>query len=128
MDWTLLKIAAESATKLLPTLLRKNARMRKEWKTAISKLQVAVLETQLYAASLERGKRVNRKEERKLVGKWRAAAEEFYGIDGALAERLQLKAEYWTTPESWTAQEIHDAGIALQHVAERTRQLLYESN
>ena len=87
---------------------------------------MAVLETQVYAASLGRGSRVNRTKEIELVSKWRNAAEGFYTLDGALAERLQLKAEYWTEPESWTDQEVHDAGIALGHVAERTRQLLYE--
>ena len=69
---------------------------------------------------------MNRQVERSLAEAWQRAAGEFYGLDGVLAERLQLKGEYWIQPESWTDQQVLEANISLQHVAEYTRQLLRE--
>lgn len=65
-------------------------------------------------------------EEHRLVGLWSTAANSFYTLDGALAARLQLKAEYWTQPELWSSDQVRDAGIALDHVAAYTHQLLHE--
>ena len=39
----------------------------------------------------------------------------------------EKEAEYWTNPKLWTGAEVREAGIALDRVAELTRQLLYES-
>jgi hypothetical protein len=126
MNWKEMKTVAEYAAEALRYNARAQATTRAKWKRALPKLQKAVLETQLYVASLDREESLDRKEERRLVKLWRTAAARFYALDGELAERLQLKAEYWTQPEAWTSQQVRDAGIALQHVAEYTRQLLHE--
>ncbi len=126
MDLTALRTTAEYASNVLRAIANQNAENKANWKSAVSLLQEAVLETQVYVASLDRGQPAQLSEEHRLIGLWRNAAGSFYVLDGALAERLQLKAEYWTQPESWTSQQVRDAGIALEHVAAYARQLLYE--
>jgi hypothetical protein len=110
----------------LRILVQADAATRTRWKDAVQVLQVAVLNTQAYVVQLNRGERVDRQVERGLAEAWQNAAGAFYGLDGALAERLQLKGEYWIQPENWTEQQVLDANISLQHVAEYTRQLLRE--
>ena len=110
----------------LRSLLVADKDTRNRWKGAVRVLQEAVLNTQAYVAQLDRGTPVNRQVERSLAEAWQRAAGEFYGLDGVLAERLQLKGEYWIQPESWTDQQVLEANISLQHVAEYTRQLLRE--
>jgi hypothetical protein len=77
-------------------------------------------------AALDRTSPRDRGVEAQLSTLWQQASIAFYGIDGQLAERLQLKAEYWTQPEQWSDQQVADANISLQRVAEYTRQLLHE--
>jgi hypothetical protein len=126
MDLTLVKTAADYALKAIDAIKNADSRTREEWKAALPKLQKAVLETQLYLAPRAEGQSADRQAETRLVRLWRDAATAFYTLDGELAARLQLKAEYWTEPEAWSRQQIVDAGISLQHVAEHTRQLLHE--
>ena len=95
-------------------------------RTAIASLQHAVLETQSYIAAGNRGEAPKRDAEIELSRVWQRASLEFYRLDGDLANRLQLKAEYWRTPEIWTSQQVVDAGISLDQIAQLTRQLLYE--
>ena len=97
---------------------------RKE--TAIKALQTAALQTNVYDAMLSRGEARNSAREIELVSLWSSAATCFYRLDPDLAERLQLKAEYWTDPESWTPEQVHSARISLQQITQLTRQLLHE--
>ncbi len=127
MDLALLKTAADYAAAVIRGVIRAEATTKLRWKKAVGHLQDAILQTQVYVSSLDRGEHVNRSREAALVTLWRTAATHFYGLDGDLAQRLQLKAEYWAEPESWTSQQVQDAGIALQHLSEYVRQLLYES-
>jgi hypothetical protein len=128
MDLVAVKGVADYAAKALRAIAKQSAENKAKWKAAVSLLQDAVLETKTYVASLDRGKAGQLSEEQRLVELWKAAATSFYALDGNLAARLQLKAEYWTQPELWTSQQIRDAGIALDHVAAYTRQLLHEGN
>jgi hypothetical protein len=121
-----LKAVADYAGRAVGAVLDADAKTRARWRLAVPQLQDAVLETQLYLTSHADGQPADRDAEKQLVRLWRDAATAFYTLDGRLAERLQLKAEYWTEPNAWTRQQIVDAGIALQHVAEHTRQLLHE--
>ena len=100
---------------------------RERWKQAIAVLQTAVLETQSYVARVGRGEAADRAVEHQLFNRWAAASNAFYSLDGPLAARLQLKAEYWTDPEAWTSEQVREAGISLDHVAQYTRQLLHEA-
>jgi hypothetical protein len=127
MDWVTLKGIADYAANAIGEIRKANKETRNQWKTAVSELQKAVLQTKVYVSALDCGEPVSRRTEKQLVALWRDAANGFYDLDGTLAERLQLKAEYWTQPQAWTGQQVRDAGIALDHVAEYTRQLLHES-
>ena len=118
MDLTLLKTVADYAAAAIGAVIRGDETARLQWKGAVSQLQDAVVQTEMYVTSLDRGQQVDRSREGSLVTLWRTAATQFYGLDGDLAQRLQLKAEYWTRPESWTNQQVRDAGIALQHLSE----------
>jgi len=93
MNWKEMTTVADYAAEALCYIARAQATTRAKWKRALPKLQKAVLETQLYVASLDREESIDRKEERRLVKLWRTAAARFYTLDGELAERLQLKAE-----------------------------------
>ena len=126
MDLTLVKAAADYALKAIDAIKRADSRTRGKWEAALPRLQKAVLETQLYLALRADGQPTDRRAETRLVRLWRDAASAFYRLDGELSARLQLKAEYWTEPEAWSREQISDAGISLQHVAEHTRQLLLE--
>jgi hypothetical protein len=126
MDLNAVKTAAEPASNVLRTIVNQSAENKVKWKAAVAQLQQAVLETKAYVASLDRGHAAQLAEEHRLVGLWSTAANSFYTLDGALAARLQLKAEYWTQPELWSSDQVRDAGIALDHVAAYTRQLLHE--
>ncbi len=126
MDLVALKGVADYAARIVSGIAKANKETRDQWKTAVSGLQKAVLQTKVYVSALDRGKPISRRTEQRLVALWKDAAIGFYDLDGSLAERLQLKAEYWAQPEAWTSQQVRDAGIALDHVAEYTRQLLRE--
>ncbi|MBI3695604.1 MAG: hypothetical protein HY238_12295 [Acidobacteria bacterium] len=125
-ELTLIIALAERLAGWLKSLLDADAETRARWKGAVQLLQEAVLNTQAYVVQLDRGTPVNRQVERGLADAWQRAAGAFYGLDRELAERLQLKGEYWIQPESWTDQQVLEANISLQHVAEYTRQLLRE--
>jgi hypothetical protein len=117
--WTFLTALIEWLhTQVLITGDRKEA--------AIKALQTAALQTNVYDASLSRGEARNPAREIELVSLWSSAASGFYRLDPQLAERLQLKAEYWTDPESWTPEQVHSAHISLQQITHLTRQLLHE--
>lgn len=126
IDPAMLKAVADYAARVIGAVVNADTATRTRWKTAVEQLQDSVLQTQLYVSTLDRAQLPDRTVEERLVGLWRVAATAFYGLDGALAERLQLKAEYWTQPDLWSAQQVRDAGIALEHVAQLTRQLLRE--
>ena len=125
-ELTLIIAFADRLAAWLKNLLDADVETRTRWKGAVQLLQEAVLSTKAYVAQLDRGKPANREVERSLSDAWQRTAGAFYGLDGSLAERLQLKGEYWIQPEIWTDQQVLDANISLQHVAEYTRQLLRE--
>ena len=123
IDAALFKVLSAQAVKALGWLLNSDADKKAQLKAATEKLQVAVLRTLLYINAKQQSKET----EAELVDRWREASTAFYGLDNELAERLQLKAEYWTSPDSWTDDEVREAGISLNRVAVFTRQLLHES-
>jgi hypothetical protein len=128
IDLNLITTIAKVLPETLQAAFKRNGARKKEFKRAVAALQTAVLDTQVYVSALDDGKRPDRTVEIRLVDLWKAAAGAFYGLDGGLAEKFHLKAEYWTDPEAWTSDQIKGAGIALDHVSTLTKQLLYESN
>ena len=104
--------ASVRVTSWLDDLLKADAASRERWKQAVRCLQNAAIKTQAYVAELKRGVYSDRATERELAFAWQQASSAFYGLDGPLAERLQLKGEYWTQPESWTDAQVRDANIS----------------
>ena len=126
-DWVTLLAVLETVTTVLKSVMARDGGTRQKWSTAVAALQEAVIATKTYTAGLERGESQHRKREGELAQLWARAGNRFYGLDGALAERLHLKGDYWTQPEAWTHQQVLDLGIAFDHVANLTSQLLHES-
>jgi hypothetical protein len=87
MNWKQMKTVADYAAEALRHIARAQATTRAKWKRVLPKLQKAVLETQLYVASLDREESINRKEGRRLVKLWRTAAARFYTSSYNLAGR-----------------------------------------
>ncbi len=96
-------------------------------KLALKSLQDALIETRLYLAQLQDGKRVSRKTEASLARLWSTASVSFWRINPDLAPRLELKAEYWTNPKAWTKSDIQAAGIQIDEISAITRDLLGET-
>jgi hypothetical protein len=59
-----------------------------------------------------------------LVDLWREAAIEISAFNPDLSVRLRRKAEFWSDPESWDADECDHAAIQLDDLAESARGLL----
>jgi len=104
--------------------LDRSARRAEREDAAVKAVLLAVNETKLYIASLDRGEPKRRDQERLLVQLWTDAAVAIRRSDPQLAERLQMKAEYWADPENWTAHDIKSAAIGIEAVAARARELL----
>jgi hypothetical protein len=126
LEWFTIIEAVTFAGGILRDRIKKGEETKGQWQSAVEKLQEAILQTQVYAAALDRGEPQDLNVEQELIAKWRVVAAAFYGLDGSLSEKFQLNAQYWTDPGAWTHQQVVDAGIALQHIAELTRQLLRE--
>ncbi len=104
--------------------LDRGARRAEREDAAVKAVLLAVNETKLYIASLDRGEPHRREHERLLVQLWTDAAVAIRRSDPELAERLQMKAEYWADPENWTEHDIKSAAIGIETVATRARALL----
>ena len=85
---------------------------------------IAVNTTKSYLARRERGEPIDRGAEAELVTLWTTASVNIRQTDPDLAQRLQIKAEYWTNPENWSDEEIVSNGILIEEIAEEGRQLL----
>jgi hypothetical protein len=91
---------------------------------AIRKVWQAVDETKMFLAAVRRGKAIDNEPNPQLVRLWSEAALAIAYIDEDLAQRLRMKAEYWSDPTNWSSQEVIKAKIAIDAVAAETRRLL----
>jgi hypothetical protein len=89
-------------------------------KVAIRAVWSAVDATKIYIGTLSDGTPPNRE----LAELWSNAAINIAAFDRELAQRLRLKAEYWSDPGSWNADQIESAGISIENIANETRALL----
>lgn len=90
---------------------------------AVKAVLLALNETQAYIADWNSGRR-SREREVALVRLWTDAAVAIRRKYPDFAQRLQMKAEYWTDPERWTAADVERAGIRIKTVAAQARALL----
>ena len=68
---------------------------------AVSSVLTAVNSMKKYLARLDRGDPIDDQVEGELVALWTTAAVHIRTHRRELADRLQLKAEYWTNPREW---------------------------
>jgi hypothetical protein len=92
---------------------------------AIRAICEAVDETRIHLLSLTGEGPESRRPSSELARLWRNAALEFRTIKPSLANRLRLKAEYWTDPQSGSPEQIRQARIRIDEVAETARDLLH---
>lgn len=92
--------------------------------SAVEAVLRAVNETSRYIADSTAIRRRSRADEVALVRLWQQAALELRRTDPALSRRLQMKAEYWADPSSWTEREIARADIYLDDIKRIARQML----
>ena len=90
---------------------------------ALRSISTALLETKLYYRDLEKGKPRNMDVEAQLSKYWGAAAIPLRHIDEELAMTCEYKADFWTNPEGWSADEIKRVGIKLEDVSKAYRSI-----
>jgi hypothetical protein len=104
--------------------ITRNERKQERDDAAVQGVLTAINTTKRYLARRERGEPIDRKVEAELVELWTAASVHVRRTDVGLAMRLQDKADYWTNPENWTAEEIVNNGIQIDKIAAEGRRLL----
>lgn len=109
---------------LVPTLLSLPKERRELRDTALRAILVALEETYLYYRDQDRGKSRDLDKEAQLVRYWSAAAIPMRHVDANLAQRCDMKAEYWLNPESYDREQISELGIGLESVRNAYRTLL----
>lgn len=91
---------------------------------AIRKVWQAVDETRMYLASSRGVDTDLNRPNPKLVALWSDASLAISSIDGDLAHRLRMKAEYWSDPRNWTSEQVIKARITIDEVADESRKLV----
>lgn len=94
----------------------------KKMHEAIDALHTALCETQIYVSEMNNGN-FNREKQHELARYWHKASSALYGINDDLADRCMLKGEYWTNPDAWDNDRIHEAGIAISKITDDIKQL-----
>jgi hypothetical protein len=92
--------------------------------SALHALYTALSETKAYVVSLKNGADRNRNKEHNLAKLWHEASVPLRHIDPELAGICFLKGSYWLEPEAWTEAMVQENQIALDHVFNRTKELL----
>lgn len=106
--------------------LIKNGRIEKDKKIdkSLLSLYAALSETKAYVHSLKDGENRDQHKEFSLARLWHDASVPLRNIDSELAEKCFLKGSYWLEPEAWDEARVAKHQIALDHVFEKTRELL----
>lgn len=109
---------------LVPNLLSlpKDQRERKD--AALRAIVIALDETYLYYRDQANGRERDLEREGQLAKYWSAAAIPMRHVDPVLAERCDLKAEFWLNPEQYTGEAVQALNISLDSVRSAYRGLL----
>jgi hypothetical protein len=94
---------------------------------ALFALYAAVNETKLYIASLNYGKRRDRKKEYAIAKLWHNASVPVRDIDPDLADRCFLKGGYWMDPDVWKDTKVKRKRIKLDQVMKSIRAILLKN-
>ena len=104
--------------------LTRRERKQERDDAAIQSVLVAVNRTKSYIARLDRGEAADPAAEAELVALWTTAAVHIRRTDADLANRLQMKAEYWTNPNEWNDDNVDHNRIRIDQIAAEARRLL----
>lgn len=104
--------------------LTRRERKQERDDAAIQSVLVAVNKTKTYIARLDRGEADDHSAEAELVALWITAPVHIRRTDPDLANRLQMKAEYWTNPSKWEDRDVGDNRIRIDQIADEARRLL----
>jgi hypothetical protein len=92
--------------------------------TAIRRVWQAVDKTRMFLASVRREEASEMIPNPELITLWSEASLAMSAIDNDLADRLRMKAEFWSDPEYWTEDQIRQARIGIDEVAREARRLI----
>jgi len=104
--------------------LTRRERKQERDDAAIKSVLDAVNQTKSYIARLDRGYGEDSDKEEQLVALWTTAAVHIRRTDAELANRLQMKAEYWTNPRQWSDDDVRKNRIRISEIAKEARRLL----
>lgn len=107
-----------------PKLSSDAVRDQPEMLSAISALTAASLETRKILARYRHQGATGARRSAKLVDMWKEAGLKLIKVDGELAKRCLLKADYWADPTNWTTENIQEAAIVLDDVFEEGLKLI----
>src|SRR5437868_509484 len=103
-------------------VLKKNKQNDEDMRTALKSIYTAARETKAYLAL--RGSERNRYTEIALSKLWAEASVLATNFDTEWARIATLKDDYWQNPDDWTEREIQEAGIDLDDIIVKVKELL----
>lgn len=131
-DIWFLKGVSESLRKWVELAIRESKSFSEEEKGALKAFYMAVNETRIYVANLERSghkklqdnDRRDYQEEARLSRLWTATSERITPFNVELADRCFLKGDYWAAPELWSSEHVEEAKIELERMFQIARKLI----
>lgn len=121
----MLKEILDGITKILGPIATLSKDRRELKDTALRAISNALDETYLYYRDLQKGSSRNMEREALLVKYWSAAAIPMRHFDERLANRCDMKAEYWINPDQYSETIIAELGIGLDNVRQAYRKMLH---
>ena len=120
----MIEYVVESLIKLMGPIATLGKDKRELRDNALREISTALKETQIYYAGISRGNERNFETESQLAKYWAAAAIPLRHIDAELAMTCEHKAEYWVSPETWSADRVTEVSIQLQSVSIAYKKLI----
>lgn len=90
---------------------------------ALRAVQLALNETEIYYARLDRGSPRNEETELQLSRYWSAASIPIRHVDVEFADVCEHKSRYWLNPDSWDQKKVARYKIRLTSVTKKVRKL-----
>jgi hypothetical protein len=110
---------------LLEFINNKRATGSAQHEEALVALYTALNETKIYIGELEQNPNArNHETEKTLFRLWTVASTKIHTIDQQWGITCFQKGDYWANPDSWTQDDIQKAGIGIDEVFQRAKQLL----
>jgi hypothetical protein len=110
---------------LLEFISTKRATDSAQHEEALVALYTALNETRIYIGELKQNTNArNRETEKTLSRLWTVASTKIHNIDQSWGITCFQKGDYWANPDNWTQKDIAKAGIGIDEVFQRAKELL----